>query len=1030
MPGPVPSDKSIAGAFNPKAFKRVLGMLERTGYVGCLQVTRVDATKYVYFTVGGVRLHVTGSKQKVPIGKLLVRYGKVKPSQLEDAVAIQNRTGRKMGEVLTKFMKVVTPQIMQEMIRIQVENEIFDLLTWEGAAFQFHEKMQENLFEEKLKATTISVNIEELAAKLASRIEKWSEIQEKVPDMRGAYKLTKAGSDELARGGMGGFYSEFVSLLDGRKTLAETGDSGNFGLYETCEIAADLLGREWIVRTGGGGGGEFEEVQDVFQEIAMLEKALEAAPEDELLRFKLAHAYQESRQKEKAAANYSILAEQKFENYRVDEAVELLEKAVLLNPNDFDSQERLFDLYRGHKPEKATAHGIKMAEIYKSNRLPNRTKNILLQTLDIDQKNHRARRLLAEVYTMLEETKPAVAQYEQLAQLLKDEKKDEARLKEIYEKILILDEDHKAAKKELRKLYYKTGQEIGRYARIAVTAAALLAAAASVAYELAGRLEYRAVAAETARLSAEGEHRKARDLAAEFDSKYFLTSASARAKETIRALDSHIRAARNAEVFQGLGAYEGALAAGRVKDLAAAIEEMERILASADISPELRALIQSLEGRIQGFLAEYARAKDVASRVGGEQAYGALRALLKLSSGIVPDEEVQIDFPIRTEPSGADVYVDGARLDRETVRLSLGARSRIRVEHPGYEPLEFETDAASAQWPVKARLSKLLVWKTYAGGPVSIHPASWGGFLIVASDNGRITAIARESGHVRKSLVLEAACGPAAPPLIIGRQAFYPMADGGLALVDVENMVFASRVEAGGPPSSRPFAVSPPGKGVLLLLRNGSIRLLPEGADAFEAIENLGTEMEPGANFSEDVLVACATDGRIAAFDLKLNRVSWTASLSSAVSGPPAVAKGVVYAATKSGDLWALSIVTGKPLQGWPYRSESAFSAGPEVSENCAYVGSPDRHVYCVSLSTGRLEWKVHVESPVTSECTQSGSAVYFGTSDGRLVAVDTVDRRVKWSFATGGPVLAKPLATGDSVVFASTDGHVYSVRE
>ncbi len=1029
--GPVPSDKSVSGSFNPKAFKKVLGMLERSGFVGCLQVTKGDATKYVYFTVGGVRLHVVGAKQKVPIGKLLVRYGKVKPSQLDDAIAIQNRTGRRMGEVLTKFMKVVTAETMQDMVRIQVESEIYDLVAWDGGAYQFHEKMQNTLFDEKLKATTISVDIEELAGRILSKVDKWAEIQEKVPDMRGAYKLTKAGKDELAKGNFGGFYAEFANLLDGQRALSDVAELGNFGLYETCEIAAELIGKQWIVRVGGGGGkDEFDEVQDVFQEIAVLEKALESAPDDELLRFKLAHAYQESGQKEKAAVNYTIIGEQKIDNYRIDEAVELYEKAVLLNPNDFDSQERLFELYRSLRRERAAAHGIKLAEIYKSNRLPNRTKNILLQTVDLDPKNHRARRLLAEVYTMLEETKPAVAQYEQLAQLLREEKKDEARLREIYEKILILDEEHKVARKELKRLYYRTGQELGRFLMAAAVAVALIAGAGSLVYELLGRLEYKTLAAEVKSLAAEKEYSKARDRAEEFRGKFFLTSTAPRVDAVVEALDSLIAAERNAETWRRLAAFEDAIAAGDVRELRDAQEEIEKILVSPDVSPALRTLAQSIGRRVGSFLQTAGRVQELAENGSNEQAHAALVSILRESRGLIPEREVAIEFPLSVEPEGASVFVNGAAWDKDYVKLGLAAKTKMRFELPGYETLTIETDAAVAPWPLKVQMCKQMFWKTYVGGPVASRPAQIGEDLIVSTDNNRIASVVRESGHVRTSWPFQGACGLAAPPLVDLRTVMCPLADGDVAVLDAQTLVPSARIATGGPLVATPARTETPARGLVAMRRDGKIMFMASDAAAFEEIASLGENIETCAALSGDVLVAASASGRLYAYDLKVGRVSWTANLESAPAAAPVVSKGVIHASTRAGDLWAISLITGKPLLGWPFRSGSVFARGPEVSESLVFIGSPDKHVYAVNVATGRLEWKIYVNSPVTSECAVSGTSLYFGTEDGRLCSIDIVNRRIRWCFQTGGPVATKPLPAGKSVIFGSADGRLYSVWE
>jgi len=287
-----------------------------------------------------------------------------------------------------------------------------------------------------------------------------------------------------------------------------------------------------------------------------------------------------------------------------------------------------------------------------------------------------------------------------------------------------------------------------------------------------------------------------------------------------------------------------------------------------------------------------------------------------------------------------------------------------------------------------------------------------------------------ESGHARKTLQLDAARGLVAPPLWRGERLYCPHVDGSISVIDTRSLSVLVCADAGGSLVSTPVEITAPKPGFLVLRADGTLLLWNDDTGAFTTLACLETEVEPGAAYSEDVLVAGSTDGRLLAYDLKLGGLKWTADLGATIVSRPVVAKAVVYAATRAGDLWALSLLTGKPLRGWPHASGAAYDNGPAVAADRVYIGSPDKHIYAFDRTTGRQEWKLHVGGPVSSTPTLHGSYLFIGTADGRLVALDTVRRKILWDFPTAGAVRTQPRIVGKTVVFGSEDGFLYAIWE
>ena len=161
--------KEASGKLTPKALKKALFLVETNRYVGNIHVSRGEEEKHIYFTVGGIRLLTAGTRRKTPLGKLLVRYGKLTPALMREALQTQKRTGRRIGDVLTNVMKVLQGSDIDEVVRIQVENEIYDVITWEDGVYEYTPAMPDALFNKKLKATTLSTDIPDLIERSSLR---------------------------------------------------------------------------------------------------------------------------------------------------------------------------------------------------------------------------------------------------------------------------------------------------------------------------------------------------------------------------------------------------------------------------------------------------------------------------------------------------------------------------------------------------------------------------------------------------------------------------------------------------------------------------------------------------------------------------------------------------------------------------------------------------------------------------------------------------------------------------------------------
>jgi outer membrane protein assembly factor BamB len=120
----------------------------------------------------------------------------------------------------------------------------------------------------------------------------------------------------------------------------------------------------------------------------------------------------------------------------------------------------------------------------------------------------------------------------------------------------------------------------------------------------------------------------------------------------------------------------------------------------------------------------------------------------------------------------------------------------------------------------------------------------------------------------------------------------------------------------------------------------------------------------------------------------------------------------------------------------WRWPSEDGPLTAPAVHNGVAYVGSL-RHLWAVSISTGRLLWKLSVDGRLTTPPSVADGAVYFsvlGRNPANLWSVDLETRKVLWRFtsvhsrgeATPGP-FSSPVFWSDRL-FVTNHADLYCI--
>ncbi|GGL37270.1 hypothetical protein GCM10009037_21010 [Halarchaeum grantii] len=168
---------------------------------------------------------------------------------------------------------------------------------------------------------------------------------------------------------------------------------------------------------------------------------------------------------------------------------------------------------------------------------------------------------------------------------------------------------------------------------------------------------------------------------------------------------------------------------------------------------------------------------------------------------------------------------------------------------------------------------------------------------------------------------------------------------------------------------------------------------------------------------TDDTVVA-ATDLGVAALDAADGTRRWYHRTGMETQGPPALADGVVYAASEDTYVYAFDAETG----GVRWRAKTDARVGPlAVAEGRVYAAGEDGVLHAFDAADGRERWTAALAGPA-STLAVTGGQVFVGVSAARrdhLRAVDADDGTLGWR---ADAFSGWALAAGVDVLYASVE--------
>lgn len=224
---------AIKGNLREAGLPDVLQLLAMGQKTGCLSLTDRSSFGYIYFDRGRIT-YASIVNRRDRLGDLLVKNGLLRAEDLFAAIDDQARNpGDRLGEILVRRGHITREQL-QHYIRIQIEEAVYFLFTWNQGTFQFEpdQRAEEG-------AMLVSINPENLLLEGARRIDEWSLIEKKIPSLELVFEMDRSKPIEGFE--LSDEQRKILPLIDGKRSVQELIDESGMVEFDVGKALFGLI---------------------------------------------------------------------------------------------------------------------------------------------------------------------------------------------------------------------------------------------------------------------------------------------------------------------------------------------------------------------------------------------------------------------------------------------------------------------------------------------------------------------------------------------------------------------------------------------------------------------------------------------------------------------------------------------------------------------------------------------------------------------------------------------------------------------
>ncbi len=1057
---------SFKGDLSTIGLAEVFQMISMAGKEGTLVVQDAESRKCIYFSQDGVQLISTGKRRGLRIGDLLVRAGKISEFRLREVLESQEGTKKLLGEALVSG-GYVTERDIQEVVRAQIEEEIYDLFLWKKAGFEFIEgPPATELQEAEARATKLSFDVNALLLEAVRRVDEWAVINQKLPGLEAVVVFDSEVARQESEGIVAEQAKRLLGHLDGQSPIGEALDASGATRFEGCRIVVDLLdlgklrllSLEEILELGERRFGEGRRERG----LRLLRAAAALAPADPAVAIRHAVFLESDGQAKAAAGELARAGGLLAESGRTDEANAHYQRAAELDPEMRPAtkiQTRI-----GLKGSDTAAVRLEAEErIQKAlaRRDYARARELCEDTLRGEPENADCRLLLIRVFHESGNRKGLDEQLRYLRSHLPADREQAERIRKRLSKIV----PQNGVPRGLAGIRAK--RRTRRILSLAGGAVLILLLGGSVKFEIDARRSFDRHALRADLRMKDREYGRALQAMEEFRGTIYRHSPFVRKRveekeaqiREAQDLDSATRAtavdvqrqkltdnvqARLASVERDLGDGNYRSARTAVDDLLQLLQrakEEEYVRTSAAFRRRVDEFVQrakGLERKIEDTIDRIRSARRDADQLVEQgkfrDAVAAYQKLLEQYPRYFSPEDVQFPLRIRARPDGTRI-VDKRRGELGVVKeghFDLYLRYKdlplqLRFLKPGFrdrEDVKVPYDAGETEEIV---LDEKLIARGWPWTPfeqaVSWPPAYAGGAVCVASGQSLYCIGAETASLLWRVQHPKPISGP---PVERGGRIFYLIGEKTLHIVDpasrAETKVKLFREGVGSP------GVSPDARYVLVGSADRFLALVDLRAGVGKEVQwerPIPARLLGAPVFVGETICWTDTDGVVHAF--REDREIWTYGAGH-VTTAPMVAEGKIVIAREENRIVALDL---EGRESWSAETAGKVEIAPVVADGAVYAVVGPTTVQRLPMNASRgWSWSTSGKAIRASPALAHGR-VLLVTED-RVQALDSTSGVSLWSFTPSGGgtrFAAAPLIVGRVAYVGGSDRCLYAIE-
>lgn len=351
------------GSLDSVSFADILNTLCKINKEGTLVVFDDKNKKIIHFRDNGVTL--VGDSQMNLLGEKLVQEGKLKDWELENAIEEQKQTGQNL-EVILVEQGLVAEEEIEDFIYEHMEEEICDIFFWENARFSFTDgPPSESIFGSQ-QQVSFTFDVQSLLFRIAEQLEEWKKIREKIPSLDIVFVIKE--NDSWGDENLEDEFKEIRKLVDGTHDIRDIIRITNSPVIAVCRLFSLMLLQDLIQPAEYDDfvarAKEAQFKGKVQLQINLLKKALALNPNDPEIMLNIAKAYENISNQKQAAHWYLDLStivddDAKKEKY-IDSAIHLNSNLVIAY------KEKIALLKKQENLDKVVSVTMKLAEIQKN----------------------------------------------------------------------------------------------------------------------------------------------------------------------------------------------------------------------------------------------------------------------------------------------------------------------------------------------------------------------------------------------------------------------------------------------------------------------------------------------------------------------------------------------------------------------------------------------------------------------------------------------------------------------------------------